>query len=313
MPPVVTQSDRVTISVACFRANRYVRRAVESLLAQTHPALTLVVLSDGDPDPPWRELESIGDPRLVRFSLTENHGPYFAHQVALAASDTPYFMVHDADDWSAPDRVATLVKALTADRSDLAFSAWQQYREGADGVARKDSIRWRRRLPSDLPARPGGPTPEPFLFDPMLTEDFLNRATHHGIFRREALQNIGGCFGGFRMNYDTLLTNLVLMTGKVSFIEEPLYHYTIRPDSLSHGAATGARSQARTAAKAQQEALYREAFRCYKQWMKGELGSGNFLSQVRELTGRFVTPRDRATLASETARLTEILHSRTSR
>ena len=62
------------------------------------------------------------------------------------------------------------------------------------------------------------------------------------MFRREALERIGGYYAGFRMNYDTLLTNFLLMTGRVSFVDEPHYQYVIRPDSLSHSHATGVRS-----------------------------------------------------------------------
>jgi glycosyltransferase involved in cell wall biosynthesis len=295
-----SSANAVTVSVACFGVNRYIRRAVEGLLAQTHRALTVVVVSDADPDPPWNALAGISDPRLVRFALAENHGPYFAHQVVLGASATPYFSVHDADDWSAPPRIATLLRALIADGSDLAFSAWQQYREGDDGVARKESIRWRRRMPGDA-------AEELFLFDPRLTDEFVNRAAHHGVFRREALENIGGCYGGFRMNYDTLLTNLILMTGRISFVEEPLYYYTLRPDSLSHSAATGVRSQARMMAKARLAALYGEALGDYRAWHGGEMASAEFLERVRGLCGRFVSAEDRAALGKETARLAAVL------
>ena len=102
----------VVASVPYFNARGYIRRAVESLLAQTHRRLTVVVVCDGDPYPPWPELAHIQDPRLVRFSLARNYGPYFAHQVVLGASTDRYFLVQDSDDWSTPARVSALLHAL---------------------------------------------------------------------------------------------------------------------------------------------------------------------------------------------------------
>ena len=296
----------VTASVPYFNARNYVRRAVESLLSQTHRNLTVVVVNDGDPNPPWDELAHIDDPRLIRFSLDLNYGPYFAHQVVLGASTTPYFLVQDADDWSTPARVASLLNALVSEGSDLAFSAWQQYRADVNGYLQPDSIRWRHRQPGDPLLAPPGQR-ELFLFDPILNEHFVNRAAHHGIFRREALERIGGYYSGFRMNYDTLLTNFLLMTGRVSFVEEPHYQYVIRPDSLSHSQATGVRSPIRIATKQHLSAMYREAFEQYRAWTRQQLSSADFTGRVRQLATRHVTPELRRALEVETSRLAALI------
>jgi glycosyltransferase involved in cell wall biosynthesis len=301
----------VIASVPCFRTRPYVRRAVESLLAQTHRDLTVVVTADGDPDPPWAELAHIRDRRLIRFSLRKNHGPYFVHQVVLAASASPYFLIQDADDWSLQDRVSRLLETLVAEGSDMAFSAWQQYRVAGDGFLRPDSIRWRRREAypeGSCTGKPRVKTPrERFLFDPVLTDDFDNRASHHGLFRRKALERIGGYYGGFRINYDTLLTNLLLTTGKVSFVDTPLYCYLLRNDSLSHSESTGAKSETRRRIKEQQAAIYREALQYRRAWIGQQLTSPEFMSRIRSLSTRFVTGEDRTELIFETARLEAVL------
>ena len=296
----------VTASVPYFNARNYVRRAVESLLSQTHRNLTVVVVNDGDPNPPWDQLAHIHDPRLIRFSLDLNYGPYFSHQIVLGASTSPYFLVQDADDWSTPTRVASLLNALVSEGSDLAFSAWQQYRAGANGYLQPDTIRWRRRQPGHPLLAPPGQR-ELFLFDPILNEHFVNRAAHHGIFRREALERIGGYYAGFRMNYDTLLTNFLLMTGRVSFVPEPHYQYVIRPDSLSHSQATGVRSPIRIATKQHLAAMYREAFEQYRVWTRQQLSSGDFTGRIRQLAMRHVTPELRRALEVETSRLAALI------
>lgn len=300
---VVPDRQQVTASVPCFGDARYLRRAVESLLAQTHRALTVVVVSDGDPNPPWKQLAHIRDPRLVRFELERNHGPYFVHQVVLGASLAPFLLIQDADDWSAPDRVRTLLRMLHRDGSDMAFSAWQQYTQEAGGALRTASVRWRR---ADRDARKR----ERFLFDPILTDDFINRASHHGVFRAATVKRLGGYYGGFRINYDTLLTNLLLMVGKVSFVQSPLYHYVLRRDSLSHSPVSGAFSPERIRVRKLQAAIYREALRFYRDWRRGRMTSPELMRRIREASAVRITAQERAELASETARLANLLRGR---
>ena len=50
------RETHVVVAVPCRRCRPYVRGCVESLLAQTHADLTIVVVNDGDPEPPWPAL-----------------------------------------------------------------------------------------------------------------------------------------------------------------------------------------------------------------------------------------------------------------
>src|SRR5262249_32935231 len=83
----------VTVSIPYYRCKPYIRKVVESILDQTHWELQLIVVNDGDDQPPWAELAHISDPRLVQFDLRANHGRYFADAVVLNAVDSPYFAV----------------------------------------------------------------------------------------------------------------------------------------------------------------------------------------------------------------------------
>src|SRR5258708_34328454 len=112
---------RITACVPYFRCNSHIRRAVESLLVQTQQNLRVVIINDGDPNPPWDCLADIDDSRLVRTTLTSNRGPYFATSVVLNATPDQYLLIQDADDWSAPGRVSRLLSQMMCDRSDFAF------------------------------------------------------------------------------------------------------------------------------------------------------------------------------------------------
>jgi hypothetical protein len=104
-----------------------------------------------------------------------------------------------------------------------------------------------------------------------------------------------------------LLTNLLLMTGKISFVEAPLYNYVWRRDSLCHSQATGARSPARLRVREQQATIYRDAWQSYQAWLGQQLTSAELLDRIRSLSTRFVTAEARAELQVETLRLATVL------
>lgn len=112
----------ITVSIPYFRCQSYIRKAVESILAQTHRGLLVIVVNDGDDQATWGELTHIDDPRLIRFDLKANRGRYFADAVVLNTIDSPYFAVQDADDWSEPQRLAVLLRALREAHADAVSS-----------------------------------------------------------------------------------------------------------------------------------------------------------------------------------------------
>lgn len=276
-------SDRVTVSIPCFGCRDHLREAVESILDQSHTALRVVVVNDGDPSPPWDLLADLDDPRLVRFDLPENRGRYFADAVVLRATADPYFAVQDADDSSHPRRIARLLEKLRAEGADAAFSACQ--REDSRG----------RRLESF-----------PGLKDP-LTPVFLHRAHHVGLFRREALARIGGPYGGFRLGYDTLLVNLLLMTGRVTYVDEPLYVYRQRATSLANAPETGLRSGKRLRVSRTLKSLYREALVLYESCRRGRISREQLMEEIRDRVRAHRGPGDDEALRRQARRLRRVL------
>ena len=117
----------VAVSIPYYRCKSSIRRAVESILGQTYTQLRVIVVNDGDPDPPWDALADIRDPRLVCFDLPVNRRRYFAYAVVLNAISEPYFLIQDADDWSEPDRLARRMQALHEQRADAAVSSFYRY------------------------------------------------------------------------------------------------------------------------------------------------------------------------------------------
>jgi glycosyltransferase involved in cell wall biosynthesis len=257
------------------------------LLAQSHRNLTVVAINDGDPDPPWRELADIADPRLVRFSLEDNHGPYFASAVVLNATAAPYFLIQDADDWSDCRRVELLLGQLERERSDFAFSAVAEYEERPGGRTTLPGIKWR------------GPV------DCRLASSCRYRAPHHGLFRRRSLDQIGGYYGGFPIRWDVLIVNLIMMIGKVSHCALPLYCRLLRSESLMHSAATGLKSRYSDDVRRLRNALYDQCYLRYREYLAGRISCQALTASIRSICSRYISDRDRWALVHETARLAD--------
>jgi glycosyltransferase involved in cell wall biosynthesis len=295
--------------IACipyYNCINYIRRAVESLLAQTYHNLTVVVVNDADQiTPPWPVLADIKDPRLVRFDLTQNKGPYFATQVVLTATSASYLLIQDSDDWSHPMRVAHLLSRLQKDKADLAISAQPQFYECADGSNRVVGVRWLKSGDHAANVVPAGDA-DKFRIDTKLTSQYKYRSPHHGLFRVEALRNIGGYYGGFRFNYDVLITNLILMIGTITHVAEPLYHRLIRPTSLTQSTDTGIRSIQRRLIAAKTSELYKISYKCYLDFLDARMTGGEMTSMIKDTCRSYITQDDWKTLFFESERLKQL-------
>jgi glycosyltransferase involved in cell wall biosynthesis len=106
---------RAAIVVAARNAERFLRVAAESALAQSERSVEVVVVDDGSTDGTLalaRSLE-IADPRLLVVAQS-NHGPGHARNRGVERTAAAYLVFLDADDWIPPEKVATQAAFLDA-------------------------------------------------------------------------------------------------------------------------------------------------------------------------------------------------------
>ena len=289
----------VTACIPHYRCRRYLLRAVGSLLAQTYPWVRIIVVNDGDPNPPWTELAHIRDPRLTRFDLPSRMGPYFALEVAREATTDPFFLIQDADDWSAPDRVRRLVDLLVEGNADFAVSAQPQFREGPHGESQVLSVRW--------DGYANGLRGPPFKIDLCMTPEYRLRLPHHGLFRREILEKLGGYYGGHYIGSDKFLLNLIIMTGRIAWTPQPLYYRLMRDTSLTYSSETGYRSAYHASVERDLAYDYQIVFSQYVAFRDGVIGQTEFEVRLSELRRQKVDDRTRHLIAAQVGRLRGVL------
>lgn len=111
----LVQSPRVSVIMPVYNTEKFVKRAIDSILGQTFQDLELIVVDDGSTD---RSREIIGsyasDPR-VRIVFNEtNLGESGARNRAIPLAQGEFIAMMDSDDYSMPERLRKQVAFLDA-------------------------------------------------------------------------------------------------------------------------------------------------------------------------------------------------------
>jgi hypothetical protein len=104
---------RVAVIIPSYNPGRYLRPAVESVLAQSHQNLQVILVDDGSSDGSLDSIADIHDPRL-QVVRQPNSGKPVAVNRALSMMDAEFYAINDADDLSHPSRIELQVRCMQA-------------------------------------------------------------------------------------------------------------------------------------------------------------------------------------------------------
>jgi len=101
----------VTVVIPVYNGERFIRRAVDSILRQTYPVTQVIVVDDGSKDATCAIVENEYRDQ-VTLLRQQNGGPAKARNAGLRIATGEYIAFLDADDWWEPQKIATQVKVL---------------------------------------------------------------------------------------------------------------------------------------------------------------------------------------------------------
>ncbi|MDO4355212.1 MAG: glycosyltransferase family 2 protein [Clostridia bacterium] len=116
---------RVSAIMPVYNVEGFVRRAVESILAQDCEFLELICVDDGSKDGSGAILDELAstDPRL-RVIHQANAGAAAARNAAIAVARGEYLYFCDADDWAEPDMLRRMVARADETGAQLVVSGF---------------------------------------------------------------------------------------------------------------------------------------------------------------------------------------------
>jgi glycosyltransferase involved in cell wall biosynthesis len=215
------------------------RRAVESVLTQTHEDLVLYVMNDGgDIDMMYDAINDINDPRHVVLDSPKNRGRYACDHSAVASISVldpgQLWAPLDSDDWAEPVWLELLLEGRDFMDADVVFCDHRIHRPG-------------RRISAIEHVKPWDGT------------DRLGWHAHlSGLWSVDFITQWRLTNPGWRIAWDTIMTSVPWVVGNVAQVSLPLVNRTIRPNSLTTAPATRFGSSARNKARRRCEQVWAE-------------------------------------------------------
>ncbi len=251
-------SPTVSIVMSVYNDATRLSCAVESVLAQSFRDFEFIIVDDGSADDSQMILKEYAkqDSR-IQILEQENAGLTRALIRGCSQARGQYIARQDADDFSYPTRLATLVELMQADDPLALVASWSET-VGPVGellyVSRRETApeAARQRLLEDIVGPPG-----------------------HGsaMFRRDAYEAVGGYRESFYYCQDYDLWLRLAQVGGVAFAPSVLYRYEINEDSISGGKQTA------------KEPYIELVLKCHQRRLQG-LGDGDLLAIADSLPRR---------------------------
>jgi glycosyltransferase involved in cell wall biosynthesis len=218
--------SHIDVMVTCFNYGHFLRECVESVLAQSHRDLRMVIVDDASTDDTSAVCDELAarDSRveILRHPVNRGHIPTYNECIAMARDD--YLLVLSADDFLLPGALARAIEVLDAQPDvGLAHGAWVMYRAGES-------------LPD-----PAGDSSKAELLDAawfierLAVDNYVCTAT--AIVRTATQKRLGGYRGELPHAGDLEMWLRFALHSKVAYVPEPQAAYR-RHDgnmSLSYG------------------------------------------------------------------------------
>ena len=122
--------DKITVIVPVYNVESYLRKCLDSIIAQTYKNIEIVVVNDGSTDASGeicKEFVEI-DHRII-YIEQENAGLSAARNTGLENMSGDYVTFVDSDDWIEQDYVETLYKKIVEYQADIAVGNYYSFNE----------------------------------------------------------------------------------------------------------------------------------------------------------------------------------------
>lgn len=211
------QRDLVSVIMPVYNGSRYLRKAVESVLAQTHQAWELIAVDDGSSDESADILQSFGESvHVVRQSNCGNVGQ--VRDVGIQRSRGEFVAFLDQDDWWQPGKLARQIAEMRSDeRVGLVHTDSEYFDDSRQSfVPTHNPLAWSA-------AYEGNCFEQLLMGNPIVNSSV--------VVRRTVLDSVGGCSSRLKGNtcQDYHLWIRMARVCRLAFVGEKLTVFRLHP------------------------------------------------------------------------------------
>lgn len=217
--------NKISVILPVFNGEKYIRKAIESVLNQTFTNFELIIVNDGSTDDSLNIINEFRDNR-IKFINQVNQGPGASRNKALKIASGVYIMFLDSDDFFTSDALEVAHGEITKFGADLTFFQMinfdgERYYEN-DWFEMKtfdDSFENRVFTPQETPGS---------IFD-------LSVGVCQKIYNHEFLKNIDAQFPeGIFFEDMPFFYYVFLKASKISIVKKKLYVRRKHLDSITN-------------------------------------------------------------------------------
>lgn len=215
------------VSVVTTTHNRreLLKKSIECILWQTYQNIEYIIVDDCSDDDTRELVEAIDDKRIAYVRNSKNMGVSYSRNQGIIHSNGNYIVYQDDDDFCRLDKVEK--------EADRLFGLSEEY-----GIVYCESINHTRRIDgiTDLPAiiiperNKAKVKKEGYIFPALLPKNFITSTA--AMFRRKVFEELGGYDENLFAYEDWEVLLKITRDYLAGFIEEPLYDYYQRNNSL---------------------------------------------------------------------------------
>lgn len=220
-------NSNLTVVVPVYNVEKYLRKCVDSILAQSLPVDEIILVDDGSKDTSGRIAEELATEHAqIKVIHQQNGGLAAARNTGIDAATKEYIAFVDSDDYIEPHMYEVLMDRLLKDKADMSIcGVWYEQENGEKYTPYPDNVHkiWNKKQ----------------ALIELNSYKYFNMSFCDIVFKRELFEITEYGEGALRFPVGKISEDFYLMhkvvarANRVTYTSELFYHYVQRGNSIS--------------------------------------------------------------------------------